>query len=93
MRKISLFIVGLLFAFKLSAQNERPITTAVPFVAITADARAAGMGDMGVATSADAFSQQHNPAKYAFSLEKQGFTASYTPYFDRFSERYIVRSG
>jgi hypothetical protein len=38
------------------------------------------MGDMGVATSADAFSQQHNPAKYAFSLQKQGFSVSYTPY-------------
>jgi hypothetical protein len=38
------------------------------------------MADMGVATSADAFSQQYNPAKYAFSLQKQGFSISYTPY-------------
>jgi Type IX secretion system protein PorV len=38
------------------------------------------MGDQGVATSADAFSQQYNPAKYAFSLDKQGFSVSYTPY-------------
>ena len=37
-------------------------------------------GDQGVATSADAFSQQYNPAKYAFSLDKQGFSISYTPY-------------
>ena len=102
MKKISLLLLGLLFVFKLSAQNERPITTAVPFLLITADARAAGLGDMGVATSADGFSQQHNPAKYAFSLDKQGFTASYTPYltdivndislgqisyFNRFNER------
>jgi hypothetical protein len=47
---------------------------------IAADARSAGMADMGVATSTDAFSQQYNPAKYAFSLEKQGFSVSYTPY-------------
>ena len=47
---------------------------------VAADARAAGMGDQGVATSADAFSQQWNPAKYAFALDKQGFSVSYTPY-------------
>ena len=60
--------------------QERVITTGVPFLLIAADARAAGLGDQGVATSADAFSQQWNPAKYAFSSEKQGFTTSYTPY-------------
>jgi hypothetical protein len=38
------------------------------------------LADQGVATSADAFSQQYNPAKYAFSLKKQGFSVSYTPY-------------
>lgn len=80
MRKIVLLITGLFFALRISAQNERPITTGVPFLLIAADARSAGMGDNGVATSPDAFSQQFNPAKYAFSLKKQGFTASYTPY-------------
>jgi hypothetical protein len=38
------------------------------------------MGDMGVATSADAFSQQWNPAKYAFATDAKGFSISYTPY-------------
>lgn len=66
--------------FSGHAQTERPITTGVPFLLIAADARSAGMGDNGVATSPDAFSQQFNPAKYAFSIKKQGFTASYTPY-------------
>ncbi|MES2813113.1 MAG: type IX secretion system outer membrane channel protein PorV [Bacteroidota bacterium] len=80
MKRISLLILGFLFVFNMNAQNERPITTGVPFLLIAADARAAGMGDMGVATSPDAFSQQYNPAKYAFSLKKSGFTASYTPY-------------
>ena len=42
--------------------------------------RSAGMADQGVATAPDAFSQQWNPAKYAFSLDKQGFSVSYTPY-------------
>ena len=67
-------------ATQMSKAQERVITTGVPFLLVAADARAAGLGDQGVATSADAFSQQWNPAKYAFSIEKQGFTSSYTPY-------------
>jgi hypothetical protein len=65
---------------KAQEDNSRVITTGVPFLLVAADARSAGMADMGVATSADAFSQQYNPAKYAFSLQKQGFSISYTPY-------------
>ncbi|MEO5776247.1 MAG: type IX secretion system outer membrane channel protein PorV [Flavobacterium sp.] len=61
-------------------QDSRVITTGVPFLLVAADARSAGMGDQGVATAPDAFSQQWNPAKYAFAIDKQGFTASYTPY-------------
>lgn len=61
-------------------QDSRVITTGVPFLLVAADARAAGMADQGVATSPDVFSQQWNPAKYAFSLDKQGFSVSYTPY-------------
>ena len=65
----------------INAQDaSRVITTGVPFLMVAADARAAGMGDQGVATSPDAFSQQWNPAKYAFAIDKQGFTVSYTPY-------------
>ncbi len=60
--------------------QDRVITTGVPFLLIAADARSAGMADMGVATSADAYSQQFNPSKYAFSKQKQGFSMSYTPY-------------
>jgi hypothetical protein len=62
------------------ADASRVITTGVPFLLVAADARAAGMGDQGVATAPDAFSQQWNPAKYAFAIDKQGFTTSYTPY-------------
>lgn len=75
---LTLFVVGQFV--KAQEDNSRVITTGVPFLLIAADARSAAMGDMGVATSADAFSQQHNPAKYAFSLQKQGFSVSYTPY-------------
>ena len=60
--------------------QDRVISPGVPFLLVAADARAAGMADMGVATSTDAFSQQWNPAKYAFSTDAQGFSVSYTPY-------------
>ena len=69
----------ILFAQYANAQD-RVITTGVPFLLIAADARSAGLADMGVATSADAYSQQYNPSKYAFSKQKQGFSMSYTPY-------------
>ena len=61
----------------------RVITTGVPFILIAGDPRAAGMGDIGVTTSADAFSQQWNPAKYAFSTSKQGIGVTYTPYLSK----------
>ena len=79
MKKIALLLTLLVVSQYAKAQD-RVITTGVPFLLIAADARSAGMADMGVATSTDAFSQQYNPAKYAFSLEKQGFSVSYTPY-------------
>ncbi|QIE60327.1 type IX secretion system outer membrane channel protein PorV [Rasiella rasia] len=89
MKKIFILSLLALVTIKTTAQddnstaNQRVITTAVPFVLIAADARAAGMGDIGVATSADAFSQQWNPAKYAFAISKQGVGVTYTPYLSQ----------
>ena len=69
---------------KISAQsNSRVITTGVPLLLITPDARSAGMGELGVATSADVYSQQWNPAKYVFSEKSQGVGISYTPYLSK----------
>ena len=65
------------------SNDSRVITTGVPFLLIAADARAAGMGDMGVATSVDVYSQQWNPSKYAFSTAKSGIGVSYTPYLSK----------
>jgi len=78
MKKLSLLLILVISPF-INAQ-QRVITTGVPFLLVAADARSAGMADMGVATTADAYSQQYNPSKYAFSLIKQGFSVSYTPY-------------
>ncbi|WP_136465112.1 type IX secretion system outer membrane channel protein PorV [Flagellimonas onchidii] len=82
MKKLLILVVLLVFAPKMNAQQERVITTAVPFLTIASDARASGMGDMGVATSFDAYSQQWNPAKFAFANQKSGVGVSYTPYLE-----------
>lgn len=79
MNKIASTLIFLL-VLQLSQAQERVITTGVPFLMVAGDARSAGMADNGVATTADVYSQQWNPAKYAFSLDKQGFSVSYTPY-------------
>ena len=71
--------LGIFFVTKVNGQD-RIITTGVPFLLITPDARAAGMGEQGVATSPDSYAQQWNPAKYAFSKSNSGLGLSYTPY-------------
>jgi len=94
MKKILFFTLLGLFSFNVTSQNiitiitpntegSRVITTGVPFMLIAADARAAGLADMGVATSADAFSQQWNPSKAAFAISKQGVGVTYTPYLGK----------
>ncbi|MFM2145276.1 MAG: hypothetical protein RL732_112, partial [Bacteroidota bacterium] len=56
------------------------VTTAVPFLRISADARAGGMGDLGIATSADANSGFYNLAKTPFAKKKMNFGLTYTPW-------------
>ena len=78
------FYLTIIFFVTISVYSQdRVITTGVPFLQITPDARAAGMGDIGVATSADEFSQQWNPAKYPFNVNNEGFAISYTPYLSK----------
>ncbi|WP_298326898.1 type IX secretion system outer membrane channel protein PorV [uncultured Dokdonia sp.] len=69
------------FATSVQAQDQpNTITTAVPFLIIAGDARAAGMGEQGVATSPDAYAVQWNPAKLAFLPNKHNVGINYTPY-------------
>lgn len=60
--------------------GSRVISTAVPFLTIAPDARGGGMGDVGVATSSDAYAMYWNPAKYAFSDKSFGFGIGYVPW-------------
>lgn len=91
MKNQILLLMVFAFIFNMNAQttiipntsDSRVITTGIPFVMIAPDARAAALGDMGVATSVDAFSQQWNPSKYVFSETKSGIGVSYTPYLSK----------
>lgn len=56
------------------------VTTAVPFLRINPDARAGGMGDVGVATPTDVNGVYANPAKMAFIEKDFGFAVSFTPW-------------
>lgn len=78
----SLFFCGFTY-FAFSQNNIAPInvvTSAVPFLKISPDSRAGGMGDLGVATSPDANSQFYNVAKYAFASNTSGIGLTYTPW-------------
>ena len=84
--------LGCLFILSLSlsalAQNQigqeyKPIVTAVPIITVSPDARSAGMGDVGVAISADANSPHWNPAKLGFLETDLGAAISYTPWLSK----------
>lgn len=57
-----------------------PVNTSVTSQTIAPDARAAGMGDVGVATDPDVNSQYWNPAKYPFCISRAGVALNYTPW-------------
>ena len=84
MNNKNILIILLFFLVKTGfSQERRVITTAVPFLMISADARASGLGEQGVATTPDAFSQHWNPSKYVFSESLSGVGISYTPYLSK----------
>ena len=79
---LSLIILSgttLLFA-QQSAGQLNAIQTVVPFLTIAPDSRAGAMGDAGVATSPDVYSQHWNPAKFAFIDGNAGLGISYSPW-------------
>jgi hypothetical protein len=98
MKKIG-FCIALcaLVSLKISAQTDTQqtggITTATPFLLIVPDARAGGMGDMGVATTADAFSLFHNPAKIVFSDRQIKTGLTYSPWLRNLTDDIFIGSG
>lgn len=76
------FTVGSTYA-QNGSKDYNPIPTGVPSLTITPDARGGGMGDAGVATSPDIYSQYWNPAKYAFATGQAGAAMGYTPWLKK----------
>ena len=77
----SLFFCCLYFNVNAqSAQRLNVVTTAVPFLRISPDARSGSMGDLGIATSPDATAGLWNIGKVAFNESKGGIMATYTPW-------------
>ena len=70
-------------AITVSNAQTQPInvvTTAVPFLRITPDARSGGMGDAGIATAPDANSGFVNLAKTPYNTKKWGIGLNYVPW-------------
>lgn len=72
--------LGLFFVAVAGPLSAQVASTAVPFLNIGPDARGAGMGQVGAATSADVYSMYYNPAKYAFAEGKAAVGVSYAPW-------------
>jgi hypothetical protein len=64
----------------LNGTSNSFVTTAVPFLRISPDARAGAMGDAGIAVSPDANAQYWDVAKLPFADKNYGFSATYTPW-------------
>ncbi len=87
MKKISLKLttLSMLLATGVSVSHAQSntinvVTSAVPFLRITPDARSGGMGDVGIATSPDANASFNNVAKAAFNTSKTGLAINYVPW-------------
>ena len=87
---VMLLMLGSTTSFAQAAK-ENPITTAVPFLRLSADARTAAMGDVGVATNPDANSSFYNGAKTAFNADKFGIGVTYTPWLSELDIRNLYQ--
>lgn len=79
---VASFLVAGLSSLKAQSDTEpiNVVTTAVPFLRISPDARAGGMGDLGVASNPDANSSFWNLAKTPFNKSEFGVGLTYTPW-------------
>lgn len=85
MKKVTLKLTALVMllggAITVSyAQNLNVVTSAVPFLRISPDARSGGMGDVGIATAPDANSAFFNIAKTPFNTSKASIGVNYSPW-------------
>ena len=72
-------LIYLLFGCFMSYGQNAVNTSSLPSLLTTPDARSGGMGNLGVATSADPFSQFWNPSKYLLLEKHSGLAISHVP--------------
>jgi len=78
--RIKILIMLTLIGVKFYGQTNNAITTIAPFLNIVTDARAAGMGDVGVASSSDGNALYHNASKMVFHKREVSMAINYTPW-------------
>lgn len=89
MKQLTFSLVSILVlaisASQVNAQGSQinVVTTAVPFLRISPDARAGGMGEVGIATAPDANSSFWNLAKTSFNTSPAAVGLTYTPWLKR----------
>ena len=88
---ILIYFIGINFSVQAQVDRINVVTTAVPFLRISPDARAAGMGDLALATSPDANASLSKLGKVPFNVSKGGISVSYTPWLkDILSDVYLA---
>src|ERR1051325_1303359 len=80
---VTLLTTGVFYANAQSAQPINVVTTAVPFLRISPDARAGGMGDLSIVTTHDASSSYFNLGKVPFNESNAGINVTYTPWLKK----------
>ncbi len=70
-----LLLIGLLVSLHVGYAQSLPkaynfFNVGMTFLSVVTDARAGGMGELGVATAPENYSHQQNPAKYVFADTK-----------------------
>jgi hypothetical protein len=78
---LSLLVVSSFLSYAQTGRGgTKVITTATPFLSVSPDSRAGGMGETGVAVTDDANAMHWNPAALAFIDRRMGFSMSYSPW-------------
>lgn len=83
LKAVICLFAGILVTFTTQAQDAdriNVVTSAVPFLRISPDARAGGMGDVGIATEPDANASFWNLAKTPFAVSRTAVAVTYTPW-------------
>lgn len=76
----SLLIIGMFSGLQAQTDSINIVSTAVPFLRISPDARAGGMGDAAIATAPEANAVFWNLSKVGFAKKRTGIAFNYTPW-------------